>query len=204
MAARMAHSRSRPVSRRKKRPPISSDPVLRKFAIVGGCGFLGCLIARAPTILDKYTIPVFHVDLALNAGYVLIFGPLVLLAGVFWAAYGVGDHNVSRVHWRSLDWTLAGLVFLLAFITAAFLAFQFFLLLAPKGECLTFDRWRYLTDLRLHAFAPEYCMGLPAETQAHLPWIIQPPMLWGWLQVFVPLIVLALTGWGWRRWLYDQ
>jgi hypothetical protein len=196
----MAHKRLQPGPRRTNRAPILSDAALRRFAVVGGAGVIGCVIARAPTILDKFTVPVLKVDLAANAGYVLVFGPLLLLAGVFWATYGASDHRLSHRHWEKLDWAFAGFLFVLPVLSITFLALQFFLLLAPKGECVTFDRLRYLTDPTLHAFQPEYCMSLPTETQGHLPWIIQPPVLWGWLQVLVPLLALALTAWGWRRW----
>jgi hypothetical protein len=196
----MAHSRAQSEPKPKGRAPILSNPGVRRFVVVGGAGVLGCVIARAPTILDKLTVPVLNVDLAPNAGYVLIFGPVLLLVGIFWASYGASDQGASRNHWGKLDWALAGFLFALPFLSVAFLALQFFLLLAPKGECLTFDRLRYLTDTSLNAFQPEYCMGLPAETQARLPWIIQPPILWGWVQMLVPLIALALTAWGWRRW----
>jgi hypothetical protein len=57
--------------------------------------------------------PVLNVDLAPNAGYVLIFGPVLLLAGI-------------RNHWGRLDWAIAEILFAGAFLSV--------LLLAPKGE----------------------------------------------------------------------
>ena len=196
----MARSRLHPKPKPKSRAPVLTDLSLRRFAVVGAAGLLGCVIARAPTLANKLTIPILNVGLVPNAGYVLVFGPLLLLAGIFWAAYGASDQTASRNHWGKLDWALAGFLFALPFLSATFLVLQFFLLLAPKGECLTFNRLRYLTDMSLPAFPPEYCMGLPAETQARLPWIMWPPMLLGWLQVLIPLIALALTAWGWGRW----
>ncbi len=187
-------------TKRKSAAPILNDRSIRRFAIIGGAGLLGCIVSRAPTILGKISVPVLNVEFAPNAGYVVLFGPVALLAGIFWACYGASYSGEPRNHWGKVDWTFAAFLLLLPFLSTTFLALQFFLLLAPKGECLTFDRFRYLTDASLKAFQPEYCIGLPVETGAQLPWIIQPPILWGWVQLLAPVIALALTAWAWRRW----
>jgi hypothetical protein len=83
-------------------------------------------------------------------------------------------------------------------LAAAFLSLQFFLLLAPNEQCLTFPRWRYLTDWTLSAFKPEYCMSLPSETQERLPWLFNPPIVQAWAQVLLPLIALAFVIRDWR------
>jgi hypothetical protein len=172
---------------------------LRRFAVVAGVGLIGCDIARAPTIMGKYTVPGLGLELTLNAGYVLVLGPLVLFAGSLWAAYSAGSASPRRRHLSSYDLLIAGALFALPFLTAAFLAAQFFLLLAPKGECLTFDSLRYLSDSHLRAFQPEYCMGVSDEARQGQPWLIQPPILQGWIQVLLPLAILGVVIWAWRK-----
>jgi hypothetical protein len=179
---------------------IFSDPTLRRFAIVGGIGLIGCVIARAPTIMGKYTVPGLGLELSLNAGYVLMLGPLLLFGGTIWAAYGAGSSSPRRRRLNRFDRFLAAVLFILPFLTAALLAAQFFLLLAPKGECLTFDRLRYLTDISYRAFQPEYCMGVSDEARQGQPWLLQPPIIQGWLQVLLPLAIVAVTARAWQRW----
>jgi hypothetical protein len=122
------------------------------------------------------------------------------LAGVIWAGYDATHSSTVHRHWRNSDRLLSAALFALPSLTATFLALQFFLLLAPKGECLTFDRVRYLVDSSLMAFQPEYCMGVPHEVQQGQPWLLQRPILQGWLQVLLPLAVLIITVSAWRRW----
>jgi hypothetical protein len=179
---------------------ILSDAAVRRFAIVGGIGLLGCVIARAPTLIGKFTVPKLGLDLSLNAGYVVIFGSLILFAGTLWAAYGTTAAKRADQPQTLPDCLFIAVLFVFPALTAAFLALQFFLLLAPKGECLTFDRLRYLTDLALQPFQPEYCMGVSSEAQQGQPWLLQPPILEGWLQVLLPLATLAVALWARRRW----
>jgi hypothetical protein len=178
---------------------LLADPTIRRLGIVGALGLLACVIARAPTLLGKFTVPGLGVELSLNAGYVLVLGPLLILCGSIWAVYGVSSSSLRRRHRDGFDRFLTALLFALPFLTAAFLAAQFFLLFAPKGECLTFDRWRYLTDIALRAFQPEYCMGVSDETSRNQPWLLQPPIIQGWGQVLLPLVTLAAMIWAWRK-----
>lgn len=175
---------------------LFSDHTVRRFAIVGAIGVLGCIIARAPTILGKFSVPGTGIELNLNAGYVLIFGPSLLLLGILWASSGAG-RRAGRPANTDLSSTV---IMLLPALSSAFIALQFFLLLAPKGECLTFDRWRYLVDFTLRAFQPEYCMGVSDEMQRSLPWLLNPPMVQGWLQLCVPVAGAAITAWTLRKW----
>jgi hypothetical protein len=179
---------------------ILSDAAVRRFAIVGGIGLLGCVVARAPTLIGRFAVPKLGLDVSLNAGYVLIFGPLMLCVGALWAAYGItAPQRAYQLRTRPHR-LLAAVLFVFPAATAAFLTFQFFLLLAPEGKCLTFDRLRYLTDLTLQAFQPEYCMGVSSEAKQGQPWLLQPPILEGWVQVLLPLITLAVTVWAWHQW----
>jgi len=179
---------------------ILSDQLLRRFLFVGVIGVLGCTIARAPSMLGKLSVPVIGLELNLNAGYFLVFGPMLLLLGILWASAA----RPSIQHRSATGLTAAAVTTVLPVLSSAFLALQFFLLLAPKGECVQFDRWRYLTDLNLSAFQPEYCMNLAEGTQRSMPWLLNPPILQGWLQIFIPLIGAVSTGFAIRKWVTGE
>jgi transcriptional regulator with XRE-family HTH domain len=141
------------------RVPVLSDTTLRYLAIVDVVGLAGCFFARTPSALS------------VNAGYILVFGPILLCLASAWVAF-LGHRATG--HWQRADLYLAGILFSLPILTSAFLALQFFLLLAPPGECPTFLRWRYLTDFSVEAVKPEYCMGLDPQVQAYGPWLMSP------------------------------
>jgi hypothetical protein len=177
---------------------VLSDWTLRRFAIVGAVGILGCMIARAPTLLGK--VNVAGIDLNLNAGYVLVLGPLLLLIGIVWAASGVS--RPFRISGKS--GLAPGVIMTVPVLSAGFIVLQFFLLLAPKGECLTFDRWRYLFDFSLRAFQPEYCMGASDEVQRSLPWLLNPPIVQGWMQLAFPIVGAVITSRAVQRWYSEK
>jgi len=179
--------------------PLLGDLTTRRLAIVNAAGLVACVVARAPTLLTKLKIPIIDIELGLNAGYVLVFGPLAVAvaAAVIW--YLIPRTPVKGV-WTAVDKGIVGFLFALLPVICAFLSLQFFLLLAPPGTCPTFDRWRFITDIRLKAFKPEYCMGLPSAMQDIMPWLLDPPIVQGWLQVVLPLVVAAAMISGWRNW----
>jgi hypothetical protein len=179
--------------------PLLGDLTTRRLAIVNAAGLVACVVARAPTLLTKLKIPVVDVELGLNAGYVLIFGPLAAAVAAAVIAYLIPRTPVKGV-WTAVDKGIVGFLFALLPVICAFLSLQFFLLLAPPGTCPTFDRWRYLTDIHLEPFKPEYCMGLPPATQQSMPWLLDPPIVQGWLQVLLPLVAAAVMIAGWRSW----
>jgi DNA-binding winged helix-turn-helix (wHTH) protein len=168
-----------------ERTPILSDTTLRYLAIVDALALVGCVFARAPS------------ELSINAGYILVFGPMLLLLASAWVA--VRGHRATG-RWQRADLHLARILFSLPAVTSAFLALQFFLLLAPPGECPTFLRWKYLTDFSIKAVKPEYCMGLDAQVQAHGPWLISPVILQAWFQVFAPIVTAVLCFRAFRAW----
>lgn len=168
---------------------------LRSFAILSICSIVACVIVRAPTIFEDVQIPVIDLKLKLNAGYLLVFGPLLIVCAIVAIAYLCRDERRHRTNEGAVAGILARAIPCLA---AAYLSFQFFLLFAPKEQCNTFPRWTYLTSWKLSAFQPEYCMSLPAETQGHMPWLLDPPFVQAWAQVLLPLIALGLVIGDWR------
>ncbi len=160
-------------------------------------GVVGCAVARAPTLLTSIKVPGLGISLAINAGYVLDFGPLVLflLAAValLWDPNAAGTARkqfAEAAHGRRLLLIASVLVVMVA---AIFLTLQFFLLQAPPGGCDSFNRLRYLYDIGLPAFQPEYCIGSAADMQNAMPWLLYPPALESWLQIAACLGTLSLS-----------
>jgi hypothetical protein len=122
---------------------------------------------------------------------------MLLFLASAWVAFR-GHRATGR--WRRADLHLARILFSLPALTSAFLALQFFLLLAPPGECPTFLRWKYLTDFSIEAFKPEYCMGLDTQVQAHGPWLMSPVILQAWFQVLFPTATAILCFRAFRTW----
>lgn len=173
--------------------PDRKDLKRRDFLILSLCCIAACAIARAPSVLEKIKVPLIDLELKLNAGYFLVLGPLLIVVAILAVhllredtARTRGKKDVKNALFRAIPP-----------LGAAFLSLQFFLLLAPKGECNTFHRSRLLLEW-LQAFKPEYCMSLPAETQERMPWLLEPPILQAWAQVLLPLIALALVIRDWR------
>lgn len=169
------------------------DPKRRDFLILTLCCIAACVAVRAPSVFDEIKVPLIDLKLKVNAGYILVFGPL-LIALVILAIHFLREDMPRTRGKKDLK---NGLFRAIPPLGAAFLSLQFFLLLAPKGECNTFQRSRLLIEW-LHAFQPEYCMYLPAETQEHMPWLFEPPMLQAWMQIILPLIALAVAVKDWR------
>lgn len=170
-----------------------TDPKRRDFLILSLCCIAACAIVRAPSVLDEITIPLIDLKLKLNAGYVLVFGPLLIVL-VILAIHFLREDTTRTRGKKDLK---NGIFRAIPPVGAAFLSLQFFLLLAPMGECNTFQRSRLLLEW-LHAFKLEYCMYLSAETQEHMPWLFEPPMLQAWMQILLPMVALAVVIKDWR------
>jgi hypothetical protein len=184
-----------PHSTAQRHRAAGSNNSLRYFAYLSLCSIAACVIVRAPTIFEEGQIPVIDLKLKLNAGYILVFGPLLIVCTIAAITYLGRDNRPDRTKESASAGVLARAIPCLA---AAYLSLQFFLLFAPNGQCPTFPRWRYLTDWTLSAFKPEYCMSLPAETQERMPWLFGPPIVQAWVQVLLPLIALGLVIRDWR------
>ncbi len=159
----------------------------RYYLYLSACALVACVVVRAPSIFEEGKIPVVDLKLKLNAGWILIFGPLLIVCAVAVIAYIHRSTDPSTISERPVAGIVARAIPCLA---AAFLSLQFFLLFAPKGECNTFPRLNLLTAWQLKAFQPEYCMSLSAETQAQMPYFLNPPALNAWAQVILPLIAI--------------
>ncbi|WP_316195998.1 hypothetical protein [Bradyrhizobium sp. SZCCHNRI3052] len=170
-----------------------TDPKRRDFLVLSLCCIAACAIVRAPSVLDEITVPLIDLKLKLNAGYLLVFGPLLIVLAIL----AIHFLREDTPHTRGKKDLKNGLFRAIPPLGAAFLSLQFLLLLAPKGECDSFQRSRLLLEW-LPAFKPEYCMYLPAETQEHMPWLFEPPMLQAWMQILLPMVALAVVIKDWR------
>jgi hypothetical protein len=52
------------------------------FAYLSLCSIAACVVVRAPTIFDEGQIPIIDLKLKLNAGYILVFGPLLIVCAI--------------------------------------------------------------------------------------------------------------------------
>ena len=182
-----------PFTAQRHKEPGSSKS-LRYFAYLSLCSIAACVVVRAPTIFEEGQIPVIDLKLKLNAGYLLLFGPFLIVCAIAAITYG----RAKRLQ-RTNEGTFAGILArAIPCLATAYLSLQFFLLLAPNGQCNTFPRWRYLTDWKLSAFKPEYCMSLPVDTQERMPWLFDPPVAQAWAQLLLPLIAVGLVIRDWR------
>ena len=59
-----------------------TDPKRRDFLILSLACIAACAIVRAPSVLDEITVPLIDLKLKLNAGYVLVFGPLLIMLAI--------------------------------------------------------------------------------------------------------------------------
>lgn len=167
----------------------------RYYLYLSACALVACVVARAPSIFEEGKIPLIDLKLKLNAGWILMFGPLLIVGVIIAITYIHRTSNLPTTGERPIAGIATRAIPCLA---AAFLSLQFFLLFAPKGECNTFPRLSLLTAWQVKAFQPEYCMSLSAETQAQMPYLISPPALNAWIQVILPLIAICLAVADWR------
>jgi hypothetical protein len=176
-------------------PDAGSAKPRRHYLYLSACSIVACVVVRAPSIFEEGKIPLIDLKLKLNAGWILVFGPLLIACAIAAITYlhRTADHSATG------ERPIAGFVArAIPCLAAAFLSLQFFFLFAPKGQCNTFPRLSLLTDWQLKAFQPEYCMSLSAETQTQMPYLLSPPALNAWAQVILPLIAICLAVADWR------
>lgn len=167
----------------------------RYYLYLSACALVACVVVRAPSIFEEGKIPLIDLKLKLNAGWILMFGPLLIVCAI--AAITYVNHTTNRS--TASERPIAGIVTrAVPCLAAAFLSLQFFLLFAPKGKCNTFSRLSLLTAWQHKAFQPQYCMSLSAETQAQMPYLLSPPALNAWAQVILPMIAIVLAVSDWR------
>jgi hypothetical protein len=184
-------------------------------SIVAILGFVFGTISRAPTILAGFSK--FGIDLAINVGHIVVFGPLVLLVGIVWVRILIErvreDSELLRpIGSRVLRGKGIGLgPFMLPGLAMLFLWVQFVQEFAPPekttptsiGSCDTFEPWKQmLFDWKLETTKYRYCFGGIDDQQEHMPEIFPPYQTWVWLAV--ALLGTWLCTQNWWRWTAAQ
>ena len=86
-------------------------------------GFIAAIISRAPTIIEDGKV--FGLEIGLNAGYVVMFGPFVLT--IFYLDTLRAVIGADHIKDRAVDWIFSVIAAFPA-LTACFLSLQYFLL----------------------------------------------------------------------------
>lgn len=152
-----------------------------RFRWASYLALIAAAIARAPTMIENGKV--FGLEVGLNAGYVVIFGPLVLLG--FYLDTLRAVNGAERVEDRATGPVFAVIVAFPALV-AGFLAFQYFLLLRPEGGCggLVHSA-QFGTGV---GYKPVYCIGQGDDWQDALPHVVDPPILLALLQIIAPAL----------------
>lgn len=160
---------------------FSALKVEPRFRWAGYLALIAAVIARAPTIIEDGKV--FGLEIGLNAGYVVIFGPLVLLG--FYLDTLRAVIGSERIEDRATGQVFAAIVTFPA-LAAAFLAFQYFLLVRPDVECDgLFHPAQFGTG---NGYKPVYCIGLGDDWQDELPHVLDPPIVLALVQIIAPVV----------------
>ncbi|NKJ72716.1 hypothetical protein GFL38_10620 [Rhizobium leguminosarum bv. viciae] len=170
------------------------DPV-RKFVVSVILALaLALFIARAPTV---YTgkIPLIgdYVPLNLNAVYLNIFGQILAVT----AALYIWARLRGRPRFRGSYPAFFRLTFLLYILLLAFLALQFFIVLAPEGQC---DRLPNFDCLWANDFGDVrivHCMSGTEEINKQMPFYLRQQILQSWAMALCPLVAPGLLLHAW-------
>lgn len=183
-----------------KEDHTNTESFLRIWLGIVALTFVCCVISRAPTLIDKFSVVGF--SLLLNVGHVVVFGPFVIAVLVLWRSWSASrlPRSAAASGWPWL------LVFLIPAIGIAFLLVQFVVEMVPADtSCERFEHTRFLWDLSLldlNGIKPRYCFGVEPENQTRMPYIYPPVQSW------VVALLALLAAWSgvriWRRWTEPQ
>lgn len=180
--------------------------------IVAMLGLFMGVISRMPSSLRGFSS--FGLDLAINAGDIVVLGPIVLLGGIAWIKISIGrvheDADFAKPNGTKVlrSRGVSFLPFVLPGIAMLFLWVQFVQGFAPPvkttptgiGSCDTFQPWRQmLFDTSLRSGKYVYCFsGIDEQQQQHMPQICPPYQTWAWLAMALAGLYLCATNW--LRW----
>lgn len=146
-------------------------------------GAIACVITRAPTLMADGKV--FELPLAINVGYVVFFGPLVILIFYIDSFRSIKLANTIKDNWS--DVTFKIIVYAPA-IQAAFLSLQYFLEVRPGPTC---DPQNWSALIGWEGFAAVYCFG--SVDQSGVPWVMEPPWAFALAQVAMPIACIVLA-----------
>ena len=154
-----------------------------RFRWVSYVALLAIVIARAPTLMEEGQV--FDLPLTINVGYLILFGPIIML--LFYVDAYRSAIIAEHIKDRAVGRVFAAVVWMPAAF-CLFLVLQYFMLVREhSANCGQFPH----ELLGWTEFQAVYCIGVGAETQAKMPWLIRPPLLNSALQI----ASFALSAW---------
>jgi hypothetical protein len=63
-------------------PDAGSAKPRRDYLYLSACSIVACVVVRAPSIFEEGKIPLIDLKLKLNAGWILVFGPLLIACAI--------------------------------------------------------------------------------------------------------------------------
>ena len=141
------------------------------YTVVVAVTIIFCTISRAPSLIGKGSP--LGLELNVNVGYVVIYGPLIIWALVTWEEWIAGHLHEHRIHLpedsrrlaKANRWRWPALVvFLFPGIGIAFLAENFVQTMASaKVGCNAYNHLRTLYDFAVWETQAVYCFGVDPE-----------------------------------------
>lgn len=162
--------------------------VEKRFRLAAYLALIAFFIARGPLLMTDGKV--FDLPLSINAGHVVIFGPIVILLfyGDTYRALRSGGHKVED---RALDWVFRAIVFAPALLSGLLVLQYFEMFRKLEENCDAFPTelfWSW------EEFRPVYCMDTNADFQDTLPWMPKPPPLLTLIEIGA-LIMSAVLAW---------
>ncbi len=151
--------------------------VEKSFLSAAFASLAAAAVSRSPTLMQNGKL--FGLELSLNVGYVVLFGPPVIFLFYVFADRGIRA-PAERIDDHSLGWLFA-VVVLLPAVIAGFLVVQYLRELRPALQCNNPSAFRALWGSE--PFQPTYCVGDDPELQVLMPHLFDPPWIWSLLQV---------------------
>ena len=179
--------------------PFSKEPFSRAVLGMLVLALLGCVMARAP---QTYLSEIFSVKLPirLDAVIVIVLAPLFSFISAF-LLWRIADRSRESVLvWSSMDIRVLGFLLGLLSLTFLFLLAQFFLALAPEGQCASppgfSTLWRNIPgDLKIN-----HCMSSASEINKDAWHYFPPVMLQAWINFLLVFAALYFMGLSWKVW----
>ncbi|MEP0174156.1 MAG: hypothetical protein ABJH28_05105 [Paraglaciecola sp.] len=156
---------------------MDANIVNKKLYMLAFFGLLSCVISRAPLLLDNASI--LSISLNINAGYIVVFSPLILCIGLLFLLNS--NQLVNKPLTRN-----AKIAFIAICLFSFFLLVQFTLNFSIAGQCGEIPPSRFFWDFKLYEIKPEYCFsGISDDVQNQMPYIYAPIQIWIYLALSV-------------------
>lgn len=184
---------------------------IKYYFIVDLVSFFLCLISRAPTTFGK--LGFYGLELKLNVGYIIVFGPVLLMILVLWRLwisvdlsrdrYRIGENNAQSTKLESI---VIYIIYILPGLACFFLLVQFVFKTTalPSTNCDRFNHLRLFWDFsllnfrgwtKIYGWRFAYCFGVSAEENKLMPYVFPPIQTWAYV-----LIGAITTWWGNSIW----